>query len=322
MKCNLAQQLIVQSIYGELPDEGRRDLDLHVAECERCRNELEAYRALRRAMLAAPIEEPSPSFLAESRIRLENSLDELPPPSPWLRLETGVFGFLAQLRAAPGMALVLAILGVGIGATAGRYWNGKYAAAPPPPVAHLTAPVMTSAAPPVVSVSRIVQHPNTKMVEVHFNQMVPATVEGPIDDPEVHRLLLMATGNSVDPGVQRDSVHLLAQQCKAGRDCGGDAVRTALMVALRYDRDPGVRLTALAGLESYIAEDAHVRDAVLEALMHDPYQPIRSRALEMLEPVQADSSVQMVLHTVSTEDGNPAMRQASLKVLAGIPPTE
>ena len=322
MKCNLAQQFIVQSIYGELPDEGRHNLDLHVAECERCRNELEAYRALRRAMLAAPIEEPSPSFLAESRIRLENALDELPPPSPWQRAETGVFGFLAQLRAAPGMALVLAIVGIGIGATAGRYWNGKYAAVAPPPVAQLVAPMSAATALSVVNVSRIVQHPNTKMVEVHFNQMVPATVEGPIDDPEVHRLLVMATGNSVNPAVQRDSVHLLAKQCKAGRDCAVGAVRTALMVALRYDRDPGVRLTALTGLEPYIAQDDHVRDAVLEALMHDPYQPIRSRALEMLEPVQADSSVRMVLRTVSTEDGNPVMRQASLKVLAGIPPTE
>ena len=321
MKCNLAQQHIVQYIYGELPDEGCHELEQHVATCERCRNELEAYEALRRAMLLAPIEEPSPSFLAESRIRLENALDELPPPSLWLRLETGIAGFFAQLRAAPGMAIALAIVGVGIGAAAGHYWNWEHTIAAPP-AAQLAAPGIASAAPSVLNVSGIVQHPNTKMVEVHFNQMVPATVEGSIDDPEVRKLLLMATGNSVDPIVQSDSVGLLARQCKTGHNCEGGPVRTALMVALRYDRDPGVRLTALTGLEPYIAQDAHVRDAVLESLMHDPYQPIRSRALEMLEPVQADSSVRMVLHTVSTEDDNPAMREASLKVLQAIPPTE
>ncbi len=322
MKCNLAQQHIVQYIYGELPDEGCHNLEQHVAACERCRNELQAYEALRRAMLVAPVEEPSPSFLAESRIRLDDALDQLPPPSPWLRLETGFFGFFAQLRAAPGMAMALAVLGVGIGATAGHYWNFQHAPIALPPVAELAVPAPASVAPSVVNVSSIVQHPNTKMVEVHFNQMVPATVEGSIDDPEVRKLLLMATGNTVDPAVQSDSVGLLAQQCKDGHDCDGGAVRTALMVALRYDRDPGVRLTALTGLEPYVAQDPHVRDAVLESLMHDPYQPIRSRALEMLEPVQADSSVRMVLHTVSTEDGNPAMRQASLKVLQAIPPTE
>jgi len=321
MKCNLAQQHIVQYIYGELPDEGCHALEQHVAGCQRCRNELDAYRALRRAMLAAPVEEPSPSFLAESRIRLENALDQLPPPSPWLRLETGFFGFFAQFRAAPGMAMALAIVGVGIGATAGHFWNGQRAV-PPPPVATLAAPALPSGASSVFNVSRIVPHPNTHMVEVHFNRMVPSTVEGPIDDPEVRKLLLMATGNSVDPAVQSRSVDLLAKQCRAGHDCGDGPVRTALLVALRYDRDPGVRMTALAGLEPYVAEDAHVRDAVLEALMHDPFQPIRSRALEMLQPVQADSSVRMVLHTVSTEDDNPGLRQASLRVLAAIPPTE
>jgi hypothetical protein len=326
MKCNLAQQHIVQYVYGELPDEGCHSLEQHVAACEPCRQELEAYEALRHAMALAPIEEPSPSFLAESRIRLEDALDQLPSPSPWLQLETGVFGFFAQLRAAPGMAMVLAIVGVGIGASAGHYWNGKHAAAQQStaqPIAQLSAPVPSSAVPPsIVSVSGIVQHPNTKMVEVHFNQMVPATVEGSIDDPEVRKLLLMAAGNTVDPNVHSDSVGLLANQCRMGLDCDGGPVRTALMVALRYDRDPGVRLTALTGLEPYVAQDAHIRDAVLESLMHDPYQPIRSRALQMLEPVQADSSVRMVLHAVSTGDDNPAMREASLRVLAAIPPTE
>jgi len=325
MKCSTAQQRIVQYIYEELSDDGCQELEQHVSICERCRNELQAYEALRRAMSAVPIEEPSASFLAESRIRLENALDQLPPPGLWLRLETGLFGFFAQLRAAPGAAAALAVLGVAIGVSAGHYWNGKsITVVPPPPV-----PVQTVAqaapetpAPAVVNVSRIVQHPNTKMVEVHFNQMVPATVEGPIDDPEVQKLLLMATSNPVNPTVQSDSVGLLASQCRAEHFCDGEPVRTALMVALRYDRDPNVRLTALQGLAPYVGQDTRVRDAVLESLMHDPDSPIRNTALQLLAPVQADSSVRMVLHTLSTQDGNPNMREASMKVLQAIPPTE
>lgn len=317
MKCESAQQLIVLYIYGELADDGCRQLEQHAAECERCRNELNAYEALRRAMSEAPLQEPSPSFLAQSRIRLEDALDQLPPASLWQRLEIGFAGISAQLRAAPGMAAALAVVGLGIGGAAGHYWRRSAASQP-----HQIAIVSTAAAPAVFSVSGIVQHPNTKMVEVHFNQMVPATVEGPANDPEVRKLLLMGAENVVDPGVQSNSVGVLAEQCKAGVDCDGGAVRTALMVALRYDRDPHVRLTALQGLEPYIAQDAHVRDAVLESLMHDPSQRIRTQALQMLEPVQADSSVRMVLQTVSTEDGNPQMREASLKVLQAIPPTE
>jgi hypothetical protein len=160
------------------------------------------------------------------------------------------------------------------------------------------------------------------MVEVHFNTMVPATIEGSIDDPEVQKLLLMATQNSVDPTVQSNSVALLAAQCKAGHFCEDGPVRTAMMVALRYDRDPAVRLKALEGLNPYVGQDVRVRDAVLESLMHDPSQSVRSQALQMLEPVQADSSVRVVLQTVSTGDDNQAIREASLKVLQAIPPTE
>jgi len=321
MKCEVAQESIVQYIYGELSDEGCHQLEQHVAGCDTCRNEMQVYQALRQAMLIAPVVEPSASFLAESRIRLDDALDLLPPPSLGMRIETGIFGFFAQLRAAPGMAAALAVIGLGLGAAAGHYWKQGNSIQT---AAQLASPaaIASTSLPTISSVSQIVQHPNTKMVEVHFNQTVPGTVEASMDDPEVQKLLLMAAQNTGDPNLQGDSVGLLADQCKAGNYCEGGPVRTALMVALRYDRDPSVRLKALEGLEPYIGQDVRVRDAVLESLMHDPSQPIRSHALQMLEPVHADSSVRVVLQTVSTRDDNPAMREASLKVLQSIPDTE
>ncbi len=322
MKCDHAQPLIVQYVYGELSDEHCHSLEQHVAGCEFCRGEMHAYQALRQSLSLMPVEEPSPNFLAQSRVRLDDAIDLLPPASLWMRFEIGWQGFLAQLHAAPGMAMAVAILGLGIGASAGHYWKHELAQRPVAQLAGSAVPAETAAASSVFNVSEIVQHPNTDMVEVHFNTMVPATVEGSIDDPEVQKLLLMATQNAVDPNVQGNSVALLAAQCKAGHYCDEGPVRTALMVALRYDRDPSVRLKALEGLTPYVGQDVRVRDAVLESLMHDPSQPVRSHALQMLEPVQADSSVRLVLETVSTGDDNQAMREASLKVLRAIPPTE
>lgn len=322
MKCDHAQQLIVQYIYGELPDERSHSLELHMAGCESCRAELQAYQALRQTMSLVPVEEPSPNFLAQSRIRLGDALDLLPPASLWMRFEIGWQGFLAQLHAAPGMAMAIAVVGLGIGASAGHYWKHELAHQPAAQFAASVAPAEVAEVPSVYNVSEIVQHPNTDMVEVHFNTMVPATVEGSIDDPEVQKLLLMATQNAVDPNVQSNSVALLAAQCKAGHYCEDGPVRTALMVALRYDRDPSVRLKALEGLKPYVGQDVRVRDAVLESLMHDPSQPVRGQALQMLEPVRADSSVRLVLQTVSTGDNNSAIREASMKVLQAIPPTE
>lgn len=322
MKCEVAQRSIVQYVYGELPDEGCHNLEQHVAGCEACRNELQVYEALRHAMALAPVIDPSASFLAESRIRLDDALDQLPPPGLRMRFETGFFGFFAQLRAAPGMAAVLAIVGLGLGATAGHYWT-RSGAVPAAAVQTFSPSGWTAAsAPSVANVSGIVRHPETHMVEVHFNRTVPSTVEGSMDDPEVQKLLLLAAQNTGNPNLQSDSVGLLAEQCKAGQYCEGGPVRTALMVALRYDRDPSVRLKALEGLQPYVAQDSRVRDAILESLMHDPSSPIRNQALQMLEPVNADSSVRVVLQTVSSRDANPALREASLKVLHSIPDTE
>ena len=120
---------------------------------------------------------------------------------------------------------------------------------------------------------------------------------------------------------------MLASECAAKHHCdaapdstdGANAagMRGALLTSLRMDKSPAVRLKALHGLQPYVAEDEHVRDALLETLMHDSSADVRGQVVSMLAPVQADSSVRQVLRTVSTQDTNPAIRNASFNVLQG-----
>ena len=58
-----------------------------------------------------------------------------------------------------------------------------------------------------------------------------------------------------------------------------------------------------------------MRDAVLEALLNDPEAKIRSEAISMLQPVEADTSVRQVLSTVASSDQNSHIRTASRAVL-------
>jgi hypothetical protein len=51
-----------------------------------------------------------------------------------------------------------------------------------------------------------------------------------------------------------------------------------------------------------VAEDVRVRDAVLEALMNDSDPRIRTAAINILEPVEGDTSVRQVLHSVANSD--------------------
>ena len=167
----------------------------------------------------------------------------------------------------------------------------------------------------IANVSSIVREPNTENVEVHFNRLVPETAQGSLDDPQIRQLLLLGAQSQLNPGVAQNSVSLLADECLAGHQCSDGPIRKALLVALRYDKDTGVRLNALNGLKPYVAEDMRVRDGVLEALMDDPDATVRSRAIELLQPVEADSSVREVLHTVASEDDNPHIRTVSQEVL-------
>ena len=66
MKCELAQETIVTAVYGELPDDKTPAFEQHLAGCERCREEVEAVKALSKAMSLLPIEEPSANLVARS----------------------------------------------------------------------------------------------------------------------------------------------------------------------------------------------------------------------------------------------------------------
>jgi hypothetical protein len=54
MKCELAQEYVALSVYGELSDDQAHQLEQHLADCAHCHHELEAMRALQKAMSQGP----------------------------------------------------------------------------------------------------------------------------------------------------------------------------------------------------------------------------------------------------------------------------
>lgn len=318
MNCEVAQEDIVLSAYGELADERAHQLEQHLAHCERCRQEMEAVAALQKAMAAAPVEEPSPSLVARTRLRLDEALDGI-PASGWLRragqrMQRNV----GWLRGAPVMACALVLAGAAAGGYGG-YRAGARAAAVNAPAAPSEAPQVSMltdlGGAQIADVSNIDVEPGTENVEVRFDRIVPETAFGTLDDPQIRQLLLMGARNAANPEVHDDSVDLLARECRRGHACTGAPIRNALMVALLYDKDAGVRRKALEGLQPYIAEDMRVRDAILEALLNDPNAGVRTQAIEVLAPVEADSSVRDVLQTVASQDQNPHIRDVSRQFL-------
>src|ERR1700722_4590823 len=119
MKCEKAQEQIILVTYGELPDERLASLEEHLAECEACNRELKALLAMHEALAYKPMMEPSPNLLAQSRMRLDEELDTIPPHGWLTRLRSNLWAWLGHMQSAPALATLL----LGVGFLGGNFIN-------------------------------------------------------------------------------------------------------------------------------------------------------------------------------------------------------
>jgi hypothetical protein len=315
MKCQSARDCIVLLNYGELPDELAGVLEQHLIGCVDCTEELEAFQRFEERLATTPVLEPSPNLLAQSRMRLDDALDMIPPHGFLTQLRTNFYRWVGNVQSAPALATLL----LGVGFLSGNFTHRYQVANAPKPKKDDVVMINHPMEGVIANVTGVVQTPNSELVQVNYNKIVPESMEGSLDSPEIRKLLLVGTNAAATAGVRMNAVSLLTSECKAGHACqptaDGNGTLHALMVSLRYDEDAGVRMKALEGLERYVGQDQHVRDAVLEAVAHDPDAGVRRTAIGLLEPVQSDSSVRQVLRTVASQDANPYIRTASYNAL-------
>ncbi len=314
MTCEGAKDNIILAAYGELPDEDAVGLEQHLAHCESCLEEFALMRTLDQAMALNPVAEPDPNFVAQSRMRLDEALDAIPQHGFLTRLRANAASWLGHLQSAPALATLL----IGTGFLAGNF-TYRYQVANAPKIAPAVI-LSNQTGGGVSTISEIKQLPGD-IVQVSYDRVVPEKAQGSLDDPQIRQLLMMGTHSADTNSVRVDSVALLADECKQGHSCrvetDGTGIRATLLASLRTDKNPGVRLKALEGLQPYVAQDEHVRDAVAQALLGDQSSLVRTRAISILEPVQSDTSVRQVLRTVSTSDENPYIRTVSTQALLG-----
>ena len=306
MNCDWIQQNIALYLYSELADDARHELEQHITRCPGCAAELAEQQEFQAQMSALPVEEPSASFLAASRMRLQEALEQVHPHRAWYqRFAFDPSAWLRQVRFSPALATVIFILGFGGGL------GTMYKASKGAPT--VKAPTETPLEASISGITSIEKDPSTNTVKVHYDRVLPESVSGPVSDPKLQDLLQYAAKSNENPGVRLNSVDALSAKSEDPR------VRETLTYALRYDSNPGVRLHALEGLGPYVKEDIRVRNAVLEALLNDSNLGVRSGALHSLEPVKADSSVRMALQQLAKEDPSDYIRAESKHVLASMP---
>jgi hypothetical protein len=305
MNCDWTKDNIVLYIYEELPDDARFEFERHVQRCISCHAELEAARGFKQQMSALPVEEISPNLLASSRMQLQEALEN----AQQARSGFGMFifdfaGWMHQIRLAPALTAALLIMGFAGGTVTG--WRVATTDRGRPTV---DQPGQAQ----IAQIESITRDPNSDKVTIKYDTLSPQTLVSSASDPEVQKFLLLGARNNRDSGVRLESYDILKNQPDDA------AVREALIYALRYDQNPGVRLKVLDGLKGYVKDDVHVRDAVLEALLHDNNAGVRFAAINLLDPVKADSSVRDTLKYLAERDSNKFISSEARRILASTP---
>jgi hypothetical protein len=304
MNCDWIKENVVLFIYDELPDDARFEFEQHVQRCIGCRRELDAAREFKSDVSAYPVQDVSPNFLTSNRMALQESLEHAQQQrSGWGMFVFDFAGWMHQIKLAPALTAALLMIGFA-GGTITTYQIVR-------------TPTLTQQPPSkeasIAGVESIATDAGSNRVSITYDTITPQTKTGDKNDPEIQKLLLLACRNNPNSDVRLGCIDIL----NSGPE--DNAVREALIYALRYDRNPGVRLKALDGLKSYVKDDVHVRDAVLEALMHDTNAGVRSEAISLLDPVKADSAVREALQFLAERDQNKFIRSESTRLLASTP---
>jgi len=310
MNCDWTKDNVVLYVYDELADDAKFAFEQHVRHCLGCRRELDTALEFKDNLAALPVKDVSPSFLAANRMELQEALEHAEQSrNIFSSFVFDLTAWMHQIKLAPALTAALLMIGFASGAiTAYRMGSTNQRTDQQPPTVNHD-PDMAN----IAGFESITPDTNSNQVSIKYNTLQPQTLNGSMNDPRIRQLLLLAAQNTRNPGIVIDSIGVLTQSPE------DNAVREALVYALRYDKNVSVRLESLEGLKGYVKDDVHVRDAVIETLVHDNNPGVRQRAISLLDVVKADSSVRGALTQLAEHDQNKFIREESKRYLASTP---
>lgn len=302
MTCHDFEEDLPLLLYGDLSSEERTACDEHGVVCVRCRTAREKMERLHQVLAQRPQIEPSSALLAESRMGLEEALDEQQHGwrALWYR-GLPILRFQPASGLALGLTLVLCGFGVGWGLRpqAGRLTSDL----PGANSAAVAGPDLENMR--ISGISRVAPDPQTGGVKITMNAERRVTLEGSLDDPKIQQVLVYAIKNYDNPGIRRDTLDALRSHVDNPK------IRDALVYAMRHDPNAGVRLEAL-GAVCNMTSSGDVHAAVMDALEHDSNAGVRVAAVDALidhtEMDGCDAPTAQALQHLARTDSNPYVR--------------
>lgn len=145
----------------------------------------------------------------------------------------------------------------------------------------------------------------TNEIEVAFETSKPVIYKGSADDELIKELIALAIVNAGNPGIKIETLFRVIDNPKIV----DDKVKAALITALKYDKNDGVRRQALIGL-SNLEYDDNIKDALLFTLTNDSNAGIKILAINTLTNFKLNgalfdiNTIEMLDKRSKTDDNN------------------
>lgn len=294
MNCEGLGKLIPLYFYGELSPDEEEQFDEHLVACDDCRQDVEKYTRVARAIDAQEATVPE-GLLADCRRHLAGAMVHERAPgraasrqNAWRQLRDGLAGILAPLHIRGGFVLkpLASVALVALG-----YFSARIGNAP-------NGPSLAGMLPDsFISSVRSVQPDANGRIQIALDETRRRVVTGAPDDANIQRLLLAAARDRNNPGVRVESLEILKTRS------GSNEVRDVLLEAVLNDPNPGVRLKAVEGLKAF-PMDAEMRSTLSDVLLQDDNPGVRIQAIDLLVAHRDDSIVGVLQDLVQKENNN------------------
>ena len=290
LNCSNYEDRAILYAAGELTREDSAAVEAHAQKCANCAAILSREIGLRKtlALRLQPADtlDRSDLLLARCRSELFETLDDAAaqPKRSWTSLAPwrwlGAFRQTVVFR--PGWSAAALLLVGALAGTAARELYRQVALPVGNPVITVSAPApITEQELETIGRDGVRLEPQTgsliPKVELQVRSPQPRVVQGTPDDSEIRHVLAYVVGHG---GQFDDSLRL--QSIDALRPEADDPqVREAMSEALRHDPNPAVRLRAIGALRD-AGSAADVQSAILGALSDDDNSGVRIQALNSL----------------------------------------
>ncbi|MCX6150986.1 MAG: HEAT repeat domain-containing protein [Ignavibacteriales bacterium] len=304
------------SLYNELTEEESRELNKHIVSCTDCKSEFEKVEKLRLVLNGLKTTEPGEQLLSDARRELRSNIQiEQSKKSLWEISIERLNQFLSSNIRVAMSGAVMVLVGIGIG----------YLLFTKSDVIDTSQFINASQTDPFERNDikiRNLQFNNSPSgnneVSFSFEAVKSVKMKGKIGDELIQKVLAHSLVNEQNDGVRLRTLNAISAQTENKKKPDAK-VKVALISALKFDSNAGVRREALVVLKKFPV-DEDIIEALLFVLKNDKNSGLRVAAINSLSDdkiSEKNLSKEMLelLQQRSREDENQYVRIRAKSIL-------